>query len=111
MPKMSSKSRAKGESASFISRNKHSACGSKKRSFGSDAFIERPSAKKPPCGGFGGKWEKGRVGLCRIDQASVFDDEPAVFNDMLDGIDPQMIDQEEIAGDFAQDEIHFLPDL
>jgi len=74
-------------------------------------LIERPSAKKPPCGGFGGKWEKGRVGLCRIDQAPVFDDEPAVFDDMLDGIDPQMIDQEEIAGDLAQDEIHFLPDL
>lgn len=74
-------------------------------------LIERPLAKKPPCGGFGGKWEKGRVGLCRIDQAPVFDDEPAIFDDVFDGIDSQMIDQEEIVGDLAQDEIHLLPDL
>jgi hypothetical protein len=44
-------------------------------------------------------------------KTAVSDDEPAVLDDMGNGIDSQMIDKEEIVRDVAQDEVHFFPDL
>jgi len=49
--------------------------------------------------------------LQNLDAAAVTDDDPAVLDDMADGVEAELVDEKRIVGNVAQQHVHSFPDL